>query len=72
MTTALRLSGRDGRLGVVEDVDDVEEAPVIVAAAGAAVDVAVMVDVLGAEVGSDVLAPAAALSHGLGGDTDAI
>lgn len=74
MTTALRLSGREGRLGVVEDVvDDVEEEPVIVAAAGAAVDAAVMVDVLGAEVGSDVLAPpAAALSHGLGGDTDAI
>lgn len=72
LTTALRVSGREGRLGVVEVVDVDGEDPVIVAAAGAAVGAAVMVEVLGAEAGSAVLAPAAALSHGLGGDTDAM
>jgi hypothetical protein len=56
-------------LGVDVSTDD----PVIVEAADAAVGaVAVMVEVLGAEVGNAVLAPAAALSHGLGGDTDAM
>jgi hypothetical protein len=75
-------------LGVDVSTDD----PVIVEAADAAVGaVAVMVEVLGAEVGNaiefscqlihdirrllmflPVLAPAAALSHGLGGDTDAM
>lgn len=51
LTTALRVSGREGRLGVVEFVDVEGEDPVIVAAAGAAVGAAVIVDVLGAEVG---------------------
>lgn len=52
LTTALRVSGREGRLGVVEVVDVDGEDPVIVAAAGAAVGAAVIVEVLGAEVGS--------------------
>lgn len=52
LTTALRVSGREGRLGVVEVVDVDGEDPVIVAAAGAAVGAAVMVEVLGAEAGS--------------------
>lgn len=55
LRTALRASGREGRLGAVEvEVVDVDgEEPVIVAAAGAAVG-AVMVEVLGAEVGSAI------------------
>lgn len=54
LTTALRASGREGRLGVVEVVDVDGEDPVIVAAAGAAVDAAAMADVLGAEAGSAI------------------
>lgn len=53
LTTALRVSGREGRLGAVEVVDVDGEDPVIVAAAGAAVG-SVMVEVLGAEVGSAI------------------
>lgn len=53
LTTALSVSGRVGRLGVVEVVEVADgEDPVIVAAAGAAVCAAAMVDVLGAEVGN--------------------
>lgn len=51
LTTVLRLSGREGRLGVDASTDD----PVIVAAADAAVGaVAVMDEVLGAEVGNAI------------------
>jgi len=53
LTTALRASGREGRLGAVEVVDVDGEDPVIVAAAGADVG-AVMVEVLGADVGGAV------------------
>lgn len=53
LRTALRASGREGRLGAVEVVDVDGEEPVIVAAAGAAVG-AVMVEVLGAEAGSAI------------------